>query len=238
MPIFLDQTSLQFPGYDEADEHGIIALGGDLRPERLLLAYESGIFPWPHDNLPLLWFFPNPRYILKPGEILVNKSLKKAIKNSNLEIVADRDFKRVIQCCQKSTRPEQNSTWITDELIEGYCTLHRQGYAHSIEAYRSGKLVGGLYGVSLGSMFFGESMFYHENNASKICLVTLAANLKLWQFNLIDCQMNTQTLEKFGAQAMSKERFIAQLKESQKRPSKIGPWQLELSKEQALDLLR
>jgi len=238
MPKFLDEDDLFFPDYDEVDENGIIAFGGDFSSKRLLHAYEAGIFPWPHQGLPLLWFFPDPRFVLKPKELKISRSLKKTIKNTDLLTKADGNFRAVIEACQFSPRPEQKTTWITDEVIDAYCELNRLGYAHSIEAYRDDRLVGGLYGVSLGSIFFGESMFHQESNASKICFVTLVAHLIKWGFTLIDCQMPTTTLENFGARPILKRDFVSFLQNSQKQPTKFGPWHLTMLPNEALTVFQ
>lgn len=228
MPVFLKDDDLSFPDYDEADDNGILALGGDFSSERLLKAYAAGIFPWPHEGLPLLWFFPEPRFVLKPCDLIINKSLRKELRRTTLHLKADNNFLGVIRGCQRSKRPEQSSTWISDEMTEAYHELHRLGYAHSIEAYREDRLVGGLYGVSLGTIFFGESMFHEEPYASKLCFVTLVAQLIQWQFSLIDCQMPTHTLEQFGARAIKSTDFVRFLKESQAQPTRRGPWQLSV----------
>jgi|HubBroStandDraft_4_1064222.scaffolds.fasta_scaffold261197_1 leucyl/phenylalanyl-tRNA--protein transferase len=236
MPAQLNDE-LSFPSPDEADEFGIIAWGGDLRLERLVLAYHQGIFPWPHEGLPLLWFFPDPRFVLKPQEIRINNSLLKAIKQSSLEIVADRDFASVIKACARTLRKEEAGTWITDELIEAFTKFHKAGYAHSVEAYQNGELVGGLYGVNIGRMFFGESMFFKAPNASKICFTTLAAHLHLWNYSLIDCQMPTENLEKFGAKTMPKADFLKEITANQSHPTALGPWEFYLTPKMALELL-
>lgn len=236
MPRLLSEHDIFFPSYDEADEHGIIAIGGDFNPKRLIHAYELGIFPWPHEGYPLLWFFPSPRFVLRPKELVIGSSLKKAIKKTELTVYADRDFKSVIEACRKISRPGQYSTWISDELMAGYLELHHLGYAHSIEAYRGFRLVGGLYGVSIGSIFFGESMFFYEDNASKIAFVTLAAQLVRWGFMLIDCQMPTKNFEKFGARAINVEHFLEILKMSQNTKTKRGQWHLDITPQDALKI--
>lgn len=238
MPVFLDDDDIAFPDYDEADENGIIAFGGDFSAKRLLKAYEAGIFPWPHEGLPLLWFFPHPRFVLKPGDLLINKSLRKVLRKTTLRITADKNFLGVMKACQQSQRPEQTSTWISDEMVEGYYELHRLGYAHSIEAYLEDRLVGGLYGVSFGDIFFGESMFHLEPNASKICFVTLVAQLIAWRFALIDCQMQTKTLENFGASFMDSKDFVRILKKGQEQETKCGHWQLNITPQESLSYLR
>ncbi len=237
MPILLDPHDYYFPDHGQADEHGIVAVGGDFRPERLLAAYYAGIFPWPHQNLPLLWFSPDPRFVLKPSELIINRSLAKAIRQSTLRIQADTNFLAVIKNCQSANRSHQKATWISDEMIDGYLALHNLGFAHSIEAYDQERLVGGLYGINIGSMFFGESMFFISSNASKIAFVCLVAHLQSWQFSLIDCQSHTEHLEKFGAHAISRDLFLAELANSHLYPTKQGHWQFYLTPKQAVEYL-
>ena len=237
MPILLDHDNLYFPDHDEADEHGIIAVGGDLRAERLLLAYYSGIFPWPHQNMPLLWFSPDPRFVLKPTEIKINRSLTKALRQSTLRVNADTNFLAVMKACQIANRRDQNGTWISDDMIDGYLALHHMGFAHSIEAYEHDELVGGLYGVNIGSIFFGESMFFKASNASKVAFACLVAHLQSWQFSLIDCQSHTEHLEKLGAVPISRDLFLAELALSHHYPTKQGPWQFHLSPREAVEYL-
>lgn len=234
MPFLLDESG-EFPNALVTDEHGILAIGGDYSPKRLLKAYEKGIFPWPHRGLPPLWFCPNPRFILVPNQIKISRSLQKALKTTSLTIKADTNFLAVIKQCQRVHDQRSLDTWITDELIEGYYTLHQQGYAHSIEAYEDEELVGGLYGINLGSIFFGESMFYTVPNASKICFVTLVAHLINWQISLIDCQAHTHHLARFGAFSIDRNTFLQKLKSSLQNPSKMGPWLLHLSPLEALE---
>lgn len=234
MPVFLNPHDLAFPSPEQADEHGIVALGGDLRPERLLAAYAAGIFPWPHEGFPLLWFSPDPRFVLVPQKIRINLSLKKALKKTRIVIKADHNFLAVMKACQKTIRPDQDSTWITKDMIDNYYKLFELGYAHSVEAYEGDELVGGLYGVSIGSIFFGESMFFRTSYASKICLVSLAAHLRIWGFSLIDCQAQTQLLGELGAEFLSRRDFLEQLKQSHNTPTRKGPWQFFLSLTEAL----
>jgi leucyl/phenylalanyl-tRNA--protein transferase len=228
MPVLLDQH-IKFPSVDEADENGVIAIGGDLSSNRLLAAYRLGIFPWPHNGLPLLWFCPDPRFVLEPRKFVINQSLKKILKQTSWTIKADTNFLSVINKCAAKKRHEQDGTWITPEVIEGYHALYRLGFAHSIEAYDQDELIGGLYGVSIGSIFFGESMFFEKTNASKICFLTLIAHLIEWEFSLVDCQIYTSHLEKFGAQPMNRDHFLKIIGVNTQSPTKMGPWQLHLS---------
>jgi len=234
MPIFLSQTDFTFPPGSHADEHGIVAIGGDFNSERLIKAYKKGIFPWPHPGLPILWFCPHPRFVLEPSKIVINHTLKKLVKISSLTIKADQDFLTVITKCAQSPRKDQDGTWITKDMIQGYCDLHQLGFAHSIEAYEGDTLVGGLYGVGLGSIFFGESMFFEQPNASKLCFLSLVAHLIDWQFSLIDCQAHTDNLEKFGARFINRDVFLKKIANNQKLPTKLGPWRLHLSLPAAL----
>lgn len=233
MPKLLTHE-VAFPKGDQADEYGVVAVGGDFKPERLLQAYQQGIFPWPHHDLPILWFCPNPRFVLEPHKIIVARSLKKILKSTTLTIHADTNFMAVMKQCQSIQQARHDATWITDDMIAGYYELHKQGVAHSIEAYDGTQLVGGLYGISIGSIFFGESMFYIQPNASKVCFATLVAHLIDWHFSLIDCQAHTHHLERFGAHAIARTDFLAQIQANNDIPSKKGPWLLSISPVQAL----
>lgn len=238
MTIFEITADLYFPPINQTSSDGIIAFGGDLSAERLLLAYSSGIFPWPHEGYPLLWFCPDPRFALKPQDIIINQSLQKAFKKNPYRITFDQDFKNVIEHCAKNKRPGQDGTWITDEVISAYINLHRKGFAHSIEAYDNNTLVGGIYGISLGGIFFGESMFALSPNASKIAFATLAAHLVSWNFDLIDCQAYTEHLSRFGASEYKREKFMQILKRSLKnKPTLKAPWQLTLNTADCLKIL-
>ena len=225
--------AIQFPPPERATPEGIVAVGGDASPERLLVAYQSGIFPWPHEGLPLLWFSPDPRFVLVPGEAHVHRSLRKRMRRGTYEVRADTAFTEVMQACSESPRPGQDGTWITDELIDGYTRLHGLGVAHSIESWHEGKLVGGLYGVSIGGMFFGESMFARAPDASKVAFATLLGNLIHWEFDLVDCQAYTDHLERFGAVEWPRRRFLRALGAALEKPTRMGPWRLELTPAQA-----
>ncbi len=237
MPAYWLNEELVFPPPEWATEDGLVAVGGDASAERLVLAYTQGIFPWPHPGTPLLWFSPDPRFVLRPSAIHVPRSLRKsARKNADLTISMDRAFDEVVQACAEVERPEQAGTWITDELAAGYHDLHQTGIAHSVEAWRGASLVGGLYGVSLGKAFFGESMFTKEPDASKLSFVALAAQLVVWNFDLIDCQVRTDHLARFGAESWSRRRFLTELKQTIEHPTRIGAWELELDTHDALEL--
>ncbi len=237
MPIYMLNQHLAFPPPEGANADGIVAVGGDTSAERLILAYRQGVFPWPAQGYPLLWFSPDPRFTLVPDRAHVPRSLRKVIRRNDFVIKADTAFEQVIVECAKTPRPSQDGTWITDELIEGYVELHRQGYAHSIEAWLGGELVGALYGVSLGRGFAGESMFAKEADASKVAFVTLLGNLVSWRFSIVDCQVHTDHLARFGAQMWPRRRFLRAWREAVRRPTKLGPWELDLDARQSLDVL-
>ena len=228
MPVYLLSDELVFPPPEGASREGVVAVGGDFRPERLLLAYAQGIFPWPTEGMPLLWFSPNPRFVLDPRAAHVSRSLKKAIKRGGFEVRVDTAFEDVIDACSSAPREGQRGTWITPELREGYLSLHRLGYAHSIECWIDGALAGGLYGVSLGRMFFGESMFARAPDASKIAFATLLGNLARWDFALVDCQVYTEHLDRFGAVEIPRRDFLKTLRASIASPTRQGRWTFEL----------
>ena len=227
MPIYRLSGELAFPPPDEAEPNGLLAVGGDLSPGRLLLAYSMGIFPWYEENGPILWHAPNPRMVLLPSQLRVSRSLRKVLRRELYAVRADTAFDRVIRACARAPRRGEAGTWITAEMIEAYERLFELGYAHSAEAWRDGELVGGLYGVSLGGCFFGESMFALSSDASKAAFVTLAQQLERWEFDLIDCQMHTQHLARFGAGERPRERFVAALERSLTRETRRGRWSLE-----------
>ncbi len=204
-----------------------MAVGGDLSPERLLLAYRQGIFPWFSAGEPILWWSPDPRLVLYPAEFKVSKSLKKTIKQKRFHITADTAFSKVIKACASVKRKNNEGTWIVDEMIKAYSLLHEAGFAHSIEAWYKGKLAGGLYGVSLGRCFFGESMFTLVSNASKAAFARLVKHLERFSFDLIDCQVPTQHLINFGAREIPRNLFLEQLEDSLKIPAIKGKWRLE-----------
>ena len=238
MPVYLLDKELSFPPPEDANEEGIVAVGGDLDPERLLLAYQQGIFPWPARGYPLLWFSPDPRFALVPSKAHVSRSLRKVIRKGDLRVTADTAFERVITACASMPRPHQQGTWITDELKQGYVGLHRLGYAHSIEAWRGETLVGGLYGVALGQTFAGESMFATEPDASKVAFTTLLGHLTMWGCRIVDCQVHTDHLARFGATMWPRARFLAEWRAAADQPSVLAPWQLTLTPEGALDRLQ
>ncbi len=195
---------LVFPPVEYSNKDGMLAVGGDLSVERLVLAYQSGIFPWYNEGEPVIWWSPDPRFILYPKDIKLSRSMKKLMNKNIWRITFDQSFAQVIRNCQV----KRDDTWITNDIISSYCELHEQGYAHSVEVWQEDKLVGGLYGISLGRCFFGESMFSHVRNSSKAALITLAQKLAALDFHLIDCQVYTAHLESMGAQFISRKNFI------------------------------
>lgn len=238
MPVYRLTDRLAFPPPEGADENGLVAVGGDARPERLLLGYGLGIFPWPHGPRdPLLWFSPDPRFVVPLDAVNVPRSLRKAIRRSALEIRFDTRFAEVMRACATAERPGQRGTWITPELLDGYRALHELGFAHSVEAYLDGRLVGGLYGVSLGLAFFGESMFARVDDASKIAFVTLLGHLRLWGFRLLDSQVHTDHVERFGGVEIPRARYLETLHEAVAHPTLRGPWKATLTPSDALERL-
>ena len=238
MPVYLLDKQISVPPPENANEEGIVAVGGDLCPERLLLAYQHGIFPWPARGYPLLWFSPDPRFALEPSKAHVSRSLRKVIRKGELQVTADTAFDQVITACAAMPRPHQQGTWITDELKQGYLGLHELGYAHSIEAWRGDTLVGGLYGVALGHTFAGESMFATEPDASKVAFTTLLGHLAMWGFRIVDCQVHTDHLARFGATMWPRARFLAEWSLAADQPSILAPWELTLDPEAALERLK
>lgn len=221
MPVYQLPSELVFPDPREAEENGLLAIGGDLEPERLLLAYRSGIFPWYEEGVPILWHSPDPRCILYPADLRITKSFKQSMRNSNLQIHFDQNFESVIRLCAAVPRKGQEGTWITDEMIVAYCKLHELGIAHSVEAYQGSELVGGLYGLALGKVFCGESMFSLVSNASKLCLAALCGSFD-WTF--IDCQIYNEHLGRMGATEVSRNKFLEMLKEGIEASSQNQDW--------------
>lgn len=212
MPIFLLDESLRFPDPELADPSGVIAVGGDLSVPRLVEGYRRGIFPWYSPGDPIIWHAPPERMVLTPEDLYVGRSLRKAMRRAPYELRYDTDFEGVIRACAEIPRPMQEGTWITEEMIQAYLDLHAAGYAHSAEAWHEGALVGGLYGVSVGGVFFGESMFALAPDASKIVFATLVPQLAEDGFALIDCQVYTEHLARFGAVEWSRGRFTRALR--------------------------
>ena len=201
-------SKLFFPPVDTADEDGILAIGGDLSADRLLLAYRSGIFPWYNDDQPIIWWSPNPRFVLFPNKIKVSKSMQAVIKNNQFKFTINKAFAQVIQHCKNIDRKEQDGTWITSEVEKAYTALHLKGFAHSAEAWLNDEIVGGLYGVRIGNIFFGESMFSKMSNASKFAFIQLVKYLQQEGVVLIDCQVYTAHLESLGAGMIDRKDFM------------------------------
>jgi leucyl/phenylalanyl-tRNA--protein transferase len=228
MPIFHLSDEHIFPPSELADESGLLAVGGDLCEERLLLAYSRGIFPWYSGHDPILWWSPDPRLVLFPDELRVSRSLKQTISKEIFRVTMDRAFESVIKACATIHRKENGETWITGDMIDAYTGLHKSGYAHSVESWYKGELVGGLYGISLGSAFFGESMFTRKSNASKVAFVRLVQQLSRWQFTLIDCQITTAHLTSFGAREISRDEFNKKLSAALKDIGKKKQWKIDI----------
>jgi leucyl/phenylalanyl-tRNA--protein transferase len=222
--IFRLDQRLVFPRPALAEPGGLLAVGGDLRPERLVLAYSMGIFPWYGEDSPILWHSPDPRTVLRPAELTVSRSLAKTMRRGTYEVTFDTAFRRVIEGCARAYRPDQDGTWITDDMLEAYVELHRRGVAHSAEAWKDGELAGGLYGVSLGAAFFGESMFAEQPDASKVAFVTLVRQLAVWGMTLVDCQVHTAHLARFGAGPMPRAQFLQALEAALTVGTRLGPW--------------
>jgi len=217
----LDKHSYIFPNPLYASNEGLLAYGGDLSPTRLITAYTNGIFPWYNEHDPILWWSPNPRFILEFDEFKLSKSLEKTIKKNLFEIRFDTNFRQVMIECSKIPRVGQKGTWILPEVIDAYCTLFDMGFAHSFEAYYEGELVGGGYGVDIGDIFCGESMFAKKSDASKVALYHLVQRLKTNGFRLIDCQIPTPHLKTLGAKEVYREDFLQWVKESINNPKKF-----------------
>lgn len=202
---------LEFPPVEEADPWGALAVGGDLSPERLLLAYRSGIFPWYDAQQPIVWYSPDPRFVLYPDRLRVARRMRSVLNQRPFEITYDTYFSEVIRHCQQAKRPNQSGTWITEAMRAAYVRLHQLGHAHSAEVWQNDVLVGGVYGIALGSLFFGESMFSAVNNASKIGFISLVGRLQERGFTLIDCQVATPHLAQWGAESVSRAHYLREL---------------------------
>ena len=211
MPLFVLDKELTFPPVHLAEPDGLLAMGGDLSSERLLLAYRSGIFPW-YEGDTILWWCPHPRFVLYPEELKISKSITPLLNRNEFEFTTNKAFAQVIHHCKKTKRPGQDGTWITDEVEKAYCKLHELGYAHSAEVWKEGKLIGGLYGIKLGKVFFGESMFSTMSNASRFAFIKYVLQLKSEGIELIDCQVYTEYLESLGARMISGAEFDTLLK--------------------------
>ena len=206
MPIYQLNEKIIFPNPELSEDDGLLAVGGDLSLNRLLLAYCNGIFPWYSDDEPILWWCPKPRFIIKPNEVKISKSMKRVFNKGEFKVTFNQDFNSVIRNC-KELRENSEGTWITDEMMEAYINLFNNGFASSVEVYKNNSLVGGLYGVSIGKCFFGESMFSKESNASKIALISMCKRLEREGFLFLDCQFHTNHLESMGGKYLSWEEF-------------------------------
>lgn len=224
MTVFRLSQALIFPPPAYADPDGLLAVGGDLSPARLLLAYRMGIFPWYSEGTPILWWSPDPRLVLLPDEFRISKSLKRVIKKGIFRVTADRAFPKVIEECGAVRTERGEETWIVPEMLEAYCELHRLGFAHSVESWFEGELVGGLYGVAMGRVFFGESMFMRKTDASKVALAGLVKHLRRWNYRLLDCQVTTPHLKSFGARELPRSEFLDRLEPELEHPTKPGRW--------------
>jgi leucyl/phenylalanyl-tRNA---protein transferase len=229
MAIYRLTEQLAFPSPELAEPEGLLAVGGDLTPHRLLLAYSLGIFPWFNEGEPLLWWSPDPRCVLFPEELKVSRSLGKLLRRNPFRITSNRAFAQVINSCA-GLRQQETGTWITDEMRAAYCHLHEAGYAHSVEAWLDDELVGGLYGVCLGRCFFGESMFFRVANASKVAFVTLVRRLREQGFALIDCQLPSDHLATFGSRTLPRREFLQHLVDGGVKPGRpvAGPFPVNL----------
>jgi leucyl/phenylalanyl-tRNA---protein transferase len=224
MPVYRIPEDLVFPDPDLAEEDGLLGVGGDLKPERLLLAYRNGIFPWFSEGEPIMWWSPDPRCVLYPERLKVSTSLRQALRKGGYEVRFDTCFTEVIRYCSVMKRKGQRGTWITKEMGEAYIRLHELGYAHSTEVFMGGELAGGLYGVAVGMTYSGESMFHLRPEASKIALYHLVQRLKDWKFPLIDCQVTNPHLLSLGAEEMDRRTFLALAREQALRPGMVGSW--------------
>lgn len=220
----LNDDDCFFPPADRANASGLLAFGGDLSPQRLIVAYANGIFPWYDENEPLLWWSLDPRLILRPGEMRISKSLRRRVKSGKFEVRVDTSFREVMLHCADTPRKDQDGTWIQDEMVDAYTHLHELGLAHSFETYMDGELVGGLYGVSIGQVFFGESMFHTVTDASKVAFCHLHQFLVEHGFKLIDCQQETKHLMSLGAHCISRKDFIDELKVLTREATLAGNW--------------
>jgi len=226
MPVYRLSSELVFPPAHLAMEEGLLAVGGDLSVSRLLLAYAKGIFPWYSEGEPILWWSPDPRLILYPDDLNISRRLKRVLRQKRFKVTLDGAFDQVIRGCASVPRGGQPGTWITEAMIAAYTAMHQAGFAHSVEAWQNNQLVGGIYGISLGGCFFGESMFHTQSDASKVALATLVGYLTQWDFDLIDCQVASDHLIRMGSIEISRDRFLDQLDISLKKPTLRGTWPL------------
>lgn len=226
MTVFLLTDRLRFPSPNLANPDGLLAVGGDLSRERLLLAYRMGIFPWYSEGYPVLWWSPDPRLVLFPKSLHISRRMKRTIKSGTFAVTYDTAFPEVISACA-ARRKKSNGTWILPEMAAAYTDLHDAGFAHSVEVWREGRLAGGLYGVSLGGCFFGESMFFRETDASKVALASLVPFLGRRDFDLVDCQVTSDHLLRLGAEELHRNTFLEMLRKSLEKPTLIGKWEAD-----------
>jgi leucyl/phenylalanyl-tRNA--protein transferase len=224
MPIYRLIEELVFPPPEYADPSGLLAVGGDLSSERLLEAYRAGIFPWYSEEQPILWWSPDPRFILELDDFRISRSLRRTLKKAIFSVTFDRAFEEVIRACATVRREGQAGTWITSEMQEAYINLHGLGFAHSVECWFEGELAGGIYGVSLGKAFFGESMFHRKTDASKVALAHLVEKLKSWEFDFMDAQMATDHMISLGAKEIPRRLFLRRLRSTLHHPTKRWKW--------------
>ncbi len=224
MPIFELSKEILFPDPELADPSGILAVGGDLSPQRLLQAYKTGVFPWFNEGDPIVWWSPDPRTVLYPAEVKVSHSMRKVLRDKKFKVTLDHAFEAVIAQCKAQKRVGQKGTWITQEMLEAYVQLHEQGYAHSVEVWIDHVLMGGLYGVSIGGVFAGESMFSKTSNASKVAFITLARLLEQLKFTMLDCQVYTKHLASLGAHEISREQYLEELSRGLQQTTLKGNW--------------
>lgn len=226
MPVFRLTDEIHFPPPHLA-QSGLLAVGGDLSRERLLRAYSMGIFPWYAEGEPILWWSPGRRMVLRPNEAHVSARLRRTLRQSKFRVTVDTAFPEVIRACAQAERKHESSTWINEDIQAAYTDLHAAGYAHSFEVWQDGALAGGLYGVSLGACFFGESMFSRASNTSKAAFATLCRQLDRWDFEMVDCQMYTEHLERLGAHEIPRDEFLALLERALRRKTLRGSWRLD-----------
>jgi leucyl/phenylalanyl-tRNA---protein transferase len=227
MPIYRLTKELLFPPPENAEPDGLLAVGGDLSADRLLLAYQQGIFPWFGEGLPILWWSPDPRLVLAPEQFHLSRRLAQKLRKGRFKITFDVAFPAVILSCATVSRRDQDGTWITPAMRRAYTRLHELGYAHSVESWLDGNLVGGIYGVSLGKCFFGESMFSTETDASKAAIAALVERLKRWDFRMLDAQVTTRHLLSLGAKEVARKDFLEQLDAAVRFPTMRGRWTVE-----------
>lgn len=227
MPVYRLGPELVFPDPEASEPSGLIAVGGDLSPERLLLAYSAGIFPWYSEGQPILWHSPRSRAVLTASGLHLSRSLRRTLRRGTFEVRLDTSFAEVIHACAEIPRKGAEGTWITPDMIDAYRRLHALGYAHCAEAWHGDTLVGGIYGVSLGAAFFGESMFSVRSDASKVALATLMHQLERWNFDFLDCQMPSPHLERLGAELWPRSRFLVALTRALERETRRGSWRLD-----------